>query len=129
MVTHTVRNSFNKHGSLFLHDKFTGLLGGEVDGEQVITIHSDSGHAVSNTTSCNTIACVLVIDGCRDGVHVVAAVEERLAAERGCEVKSRMEVTFRGGSFSKVGDSNAVVSPHTIVVASTGCLRELGAKR
>ena len=128
MVTLSVGNRLNKDRHFLLHDNFSCALHCEVNREQVVAIDSDCGHTVGYTSHSDTIASVLVIDWRGDGVHIVTAEKECLAAEGRSEVKSRVEITFRSRAFTEVSHSDAVLIVNTVSVATAGCLRNLGAE-
>ena len=117
MVTHAVRDSFNQDRPLLSDNQLTCLFSCPVDGKEIIAVDSNSGHAVSDATGSDTIARVLVINGRRDSVHVVTAVEQGLAAQGGGEVQSWVEVTLRSGTFAEISHSDAIVATDTEVVA------------
>ena len=49
------------------------VVGGVVNGEHVITVDPDCGHAVGGAADGNTIALVLLLDGRRDRVAIISA--------------------------------------------------------
>ena len=87
MVTHSVGDSLDESWALLSDDELTGFLRCDIDGKDVVTIDADGGHAIGDTPDHDPVASVLVIDGRRDSVHVVAAIEKSLAAECRCEVE------------------------------------------
>jgi len=125
VVSDTVGNGFDQNRSLLLQDELTGFLGGYVDGKNIVSIDSDRRHAISNASNCDSIASVLVVNGSRNGVHVVSAIEKGLAAEGGGKVKCRMEITLGRGALSEVSHSDSVVSFDAVIVPGARSLRQL----
>ncbi len=86
MVTHPVGDGLNEHGPLLLDDDLPRLLAGHVYREYVVAVNSDGGHAIGDTPHRDAISRILVINGRRNGVHVVPAEEQCLAPQSGREV-------------------------------------------
>ena len=118
VIADSVRDSLDEGGALLPQDELSGVLGRCIDRKDIIAVDTDGGHAVGDTAHCDTVTSVLIIDGRRDGVHVVSAVEQCLASQGGREVQRGMEVTFRGSALTKVRDGNTVLLVDTITVAS-----------
>lgn len=119
MVSYAIGHSFNKGGFLLLHDDLSCFLGGSVNGKDVVAIDTDSGNAIGGTSGGDTVTSILVIDGRRDSVHVITAVEKCLATESCSKVQRSMEVTFGRGTFTEVSDCNTVITSYSEIVAST----------
>jgi len=128
VIAYSVGNSFNQHRSLLFNDDLTGRLSRSIDGKYVIAVDADSRHAVGDTADCDAVTGVLVIDGGRDGVHVVPTVEQGLTPQSSCKVKSSVEVTLRSRTVAKVGNGDAVLVVDAELVAGTSGLGHLGAK-
>ena len=78
MVSDTVSHSFNEHRSGLVETDFTSLFGGVVNGENIVTVHANSGHTVRWSTDRNTVASVLLVSGCRNSVSVITTERFRL---------------------------------------------------
>ena len=129
MVPYPVSHSFDENRTLVSQNHFSSLLGGSVDGENVVSVDSQGWHAVGDSSDCDTVSCILVIDGSRDSIHVVSAVEQSLASQSGSEVQSWVEVTFGSCSLSKVSHCDFVFSIDSVLVACSRGLRQLSSKR
>ena len=62
MVTHSVGDSLDESWALLSDDQLTSLLGSMVDRENIVTINSNSWHAICNSSGSDAIACILVVD-------------------------------------------------------------------
>ncbi len=125
MVSNSVRDGLNQCRLFVTNDHFSCFLGRCINGEDVVAVNSNGWNTVGKTSNRDTIASVLVVDRSRDSIHVVSAVEECLAAESRSEIESRVLVTFRGCTLSKVGHSNAVVAVEAELVAGARGLGHL----
>ena len=83
VITDTIGDGLDQCGSLLRDDDFSCLLAGVVYSKDIVTVDSDGWHAVCNTSHCNTVSCILIVDGGRDCVHIVSAEEKGLGA-KGC---------------------------------------------
>jgi len=128
VVAHSVRNGFDQDRSLLLDNDLACSFGGAVDSKYVIAIDTDGRHTIRDTSDRDAVTSILVINGCRDGIHVVPAIEQRLASQRRCEVQGSMEVTLRSTPVTKVGNCDSVLIIDAELVASTCGLRHLGAE-
>jgi len=96
MVTLSIRNCLNKDGCFVSDDKFTSLFNGKVNSEEIVSVDTDSRHTIRDTSNGDTVTSVLVVNGGRNGVHIISTEKECLAAESRSEVECRVEITFRG---------------------------------
>lgn len=80
VITHSIRYSFNKNGSLISDNHLSSLLCGGEDGKNIITVDPDGWHAISYSSDGNSVSCVLIIDWSGNSVHVVSAIEQSLAS-------------------------------------------------
>ena len=128
MIAYSIRHCLNEHWSLLLNDQLPSMFAGVVDGKDVVAVHTDGVHAVGDATNYDTVSSILIINGGRDGVHVIPAEEHGLASEGGSKVKCSMEVSLTGSSLTEIGHSYAILVLDSVVVASTGGLRDLGAQ-
>lgn len=87
MIPNSIRYGFDQCGSLLANDDLSGLLAGVVYGEDVVAVDSDGRHPVRDTSHGDAISRILIVNGGRDRVHVVAAEEKGLGAKGRCEVE------------------------------------------
>jgi hypothetical protein len=52
----------------------------------------------------------LIINGGRNSIHVVSTEEKSLASQCRSKVKGRVEITFRGSTFSEICNSNTILA-------------------
>mmetsp|Transcript_511 Transcript_511/g.1127 ORF Transcript_511/g.1127 Transcript_511/m.1127 type:complete len:254 (-) Transcript_511:445-1206(-) len=75
-----------------------------VNGEQVVAVDSDRGHAEGDSPRRDAVRGVLVVGVRRDGVAVVAAKEEGRAAVHRSDVERRGDVALLRAALAEVGD-------------------------
>ena len=66
-------NDLNCFVPAFPNRDLPRLLRGVVNGEHVVAVHPDGGHAVGGTADGDAVALVLLLDGRRDRVAVIPA--------------------------------------------------------
>ena len=87
MIADSIRDGFDQCGSLLGYDDLSGLLAGVVYGEDVVAVDCNGRHPVRDTSHGDAIARILIVNGGRDRVHVVAAEEQGLGAQGRCKVQ------------------------------------------
>lgn len=102
MVADSIGHELQEVWLAVLEDIFPSLPSRLETGHSVIPIHSATGNSEGNGPGDDTIRCVLIGHGSRDGVFVVPEKEEGLAAESGCEIESSGEVALTGCSLAEV---------------------------
>ena len=73
MVPYAVSHGLNQNGSHFAERHLTSFKCGVVNGEDVVAIDTHRQHAVGWSATGDSVASVLFLGRCRNGVTVVAA--------------------------------------------------------
>ena len=129
MITYSVWNSFDEDWSLLLYNHFSGFLTCIINSKNIITINSNGWHSVGYTSNCDTISCILIINGCRNGIHIISAEKHSLTSQSSCEVQSRMKISLGCRSFSEISNSDSVLICNSILIPCSWSLWYLSAKR
>ena len=110
MIAHSIRNGLDKCWSLFFDDNLPSLFACVVDSENIISIDSDCGHTVGNTSYSDTISSILIINRCGNSIHIVSTEEHCLTSESGSEIQGGVEITLRGSTFTEIGNGDSVLA-------------------
>ena len=80
-------HGLNQYRSLFIDNHLSGVLGGIIDGKNIITVHSDALHTIPDGTGHYTITSIVLTTRSGDSIAVVATTgeREREGGERGRE--------------------------------------------
>ena len=106
-----------------------GLLGGAVDGEDVVAVDAHAGHAVGVGLDRHRLAARLLARRHRDRPAVVLADEHDRRLVDGGEVEAGVEVVAAGAAVAAERHEHGVVAADARRHASAGGLRQLRADR
>ena len=129
MVANSVWNGLDQNRFLFSDDKFSCLLSGVINCKDVVAIDSDCVHAVSNSSYCDTVTSILVVNGSWNCVHIVSAEEHCLAPESSCEIHCWVKIAFWCWTVSEVGNSNSILVFYSKLVSCSWGLWDLSTER
>ena len=90
---------FDQHRTHFSDRQFTCCFRCIVHGEQIVAVNTDSGHAITGSTTSDTITAILIHCSGGDSVSVVATKEKmRIVAEREREIQGTDQKNRTGAS-------------------------------
>mmetsp|Transcript_16470 Transcript_16470/g.28240 ORF Transcript_16470/g.28240 Transcript_16470/m.28240 type:complete len:533 (-) Transcript_16470:376-1974(-) len=102
-----VGHGFDHDGGGGFEGKFASLGDGGVDGEDVVAVDADAGHAVSGSSGDDAVSGILIFHGSRNGKPIIPTKENHGHLQRGGKVARRMKIHRRRRPISKVHDRNA----------------------